>query len=359
MKKFIMSREFCVKLYLLQRKGDLIMKIKKLSAMILAGVLAVTALTGCGSQVAQTGNSGSSESGSSETVYKIGLCQLVQHDALDKATEGFEDKLKELLGDQVEFDLQNAAGDSATCATIANQFVSSDYDLIFANATASLQAASAATSEIPIVGTSITDYATALDIDDWTGVTGRNITGTSDLAPLSEQASMFKELLPDAVKVGLLYCSSEPNSKYQVDIVAEELEKLGYECTFYAFADSNDVAAVTTTACDSSDALYIPTDNTAAANTEIIANIANPANIPIIVGEEGICQGCGIATLSISYYSIGQIAGEMAYEILVNGADPSTMDIEYAQDLTKKYVKDRAESLGITVPDDYEELAEE
>lgn len=322
--------------------------------MILAGAMAVTALAGCGTKTADT-----EKNASGEKTYKIGMCQLVQHEALDKASEGFQDALKEKLGDKVEFDLQNAAGDSATCATIVNQFVSSGSDLIFANATPALQAAAAATSDIPVIGTSITDYATALDIDDWSGVTGRNITGTSDLAPLAEQAAMFKELLPDAKKIGLLYCSSEANSKYQVDVVTEALTKLGYECTPYAFADSNDVAAVTTTACENSDALYIPTDNTAAANTEIIANIANPAKIPVIAGEEGICNGCGIATLSISYYSIGKVAGEMAYEVLVNGADPATMEIKYADDLTKKYVKERAEQLGITVPEGYEELVVE
>ncbi|MGN1115274.1 MAG: ABC transporter substrate-binding protein [Candidatus Ornithomonoglobus sp.] len=331
------------------------MSIKKIMAVAAAGAMAVSALAGCGGSSSTTENTQSGDK-----VYKIGLCQLVQHDALDAATQGFEDKLTELLGEgNVEFDLQNAAGDSATCSTIVNQFVSAGDDLIFANATASLQAAASATADIPIVGTSITDYATALDITDWTGTTGRNITGTSDLAPLAEQAEMFKELLPDAKNIGLIYCSSEPNSKYQVDIVAEELANLGFTTKLYPFADSNDVAAVTTTACDESDALYIPTDNTAAANTEIIANIANPANKPIIAGEEGICAGCGIATLSISYYSIGQIAGEMAYEILVNGADPSTMEIKYAEDLTKKYSADRAEALGITIPDDYEPLAAE
>jgi putative ABC transport system substrate-binding protein len=329
------------------------MNIKKIAALTVTGAMAVSALTGCGTKTDTAKTEG-------DKVYKIGLCQLVQHDALDAATKGFEDKLTELLGEgNVEFDLQNAANDSATCATIVNQFVSSGDDLIFANATASLQAAASATSDIPIIGTSITDYATALDIDDWTGTTGRNISGTSDLAPLEEQAAMFKELLPDAKNIGLLYCSSEPNSKYQVDIVAASLEEMGYTTTMYPFADSNDVAAVTTTACGASDALYIPTDNTAAANTEIIANIANPANMPVIAGEEGICGGCGIATLSISYYSIGEIAGEMAYDILVNGADPSTMEIKYAENLTKKYVPERAEKLGITVPDDYEALTTE
>ena len=327
------------------------MKLKKTLALIIAGLMATAALSGC------QGQTGSDTT--DEDIYSIGLIQLVQHEALDSATEGFQDALKDKLGDNVTFDLQNASGDSTTCATIANQFVSSNKDLIFANATPALQAAAAATADIPIVATSITDYATALDIDGWTGVSGRNITGTADLAPLAEQAAMFKELLPEAQNIGLLYCSGEPNSKYQVDIVKAELEQLGYTCTEYTFADSNDVAAVTTTACQNSDALYIPTDNTAAANTEVIANIANPANIPIIASEEGICKGCGIATLSISYYNLGYTSGEMAYEILVNGADPSTMEIKYATDLTKMYIKDRAEKLNITIPDDYEELVVE
>ena len=332
------------------------MKIKKLIAVLSAGTLAALSLAGC-SGSPKTADGGAA---SSDKVYKVGICQLVQHEALDKATEGFKDALIEKLGEgNVEFDEQNAANDSATCATIVNQFVASNTDLIFANATPALQAAASATSEIPIVGTSITDYATALDIDDWTGTTGRNITGTSDLAPLAQQAAMFKELLPDAKTIGLLYCSSEANSKYQVDVVTEELTNLGYECVPYAFSDSNDVAAVVTSACENSDALYIPTDNTAAANTEIIANIANPANIPVIAGEEGICRGCGIATLSISYYSIGKIAGEMAYEILANGADPAEMEVKFADELTKKYNKERAEQLNITIPEGYEELAAE
>ena len=314
-------------------------KMKKLLAIMAASTLAVTSLAGCGGTTgggAASGTSGGSAESKADTAesYSVGLIQLVQHEALDKATEGFMDTLEEKLGDKVKFDLQNAAGDSATCATIANQQVSSNVDLIFANATPALQAAAAATDSIPIVGTSITDYATALDIDDWTGTTGRNITGTADLAPLEEQAAMFKELLPDAKNIGLLYCSNEANSKYQIDIVAAELEKLGYTTTEYPFADSND-------------------------NGEIVANIAVPANIPVIAGEEGICRACGIATLSISYYSLGQAAGEMAYDILVNGKDPAEMEIQYAEDLTKMYAPERAEALGITIPDDYEALAEE
>ncbi len=334
--------------------------IKKLLAGALALALAGTMLVGCGEKE-ETENQQNDISNveTTDKTYQVGILQLVQHPALDEATQGFKDALTEKLGDKVVFDEQNASNEPTICSTIANQFVSDKKDLIFANATPALQSAAAATADIPIVGTSITDYATALDIDEWTGLTGRNITGTADLAPLAEQAAMFKELVPDAEKVGLLYCSGEANSKYQVDIVAAELESLGYETKMFSFADSNDVAQVTTQACSECDALYVPTDNTAASNTTLIANIVNPANIPLIAGEEGICSGCGVATLSISYYSIGRKAGEMAYEILVNGADPAEMEIQYADELTKKYVPERAETLGITIPEDYEAIAAE
>ena len=254
------------------------------------------------------------------------------------------------------FDEQNAAGEPATCTTIVNQFVSGKVDLIFANATGALQAAVSATDSIPIVGTSVTDYATALEMKDWSGKTGINVTGTSDLAPLDKQAEMFKELLPNAKKVGILYCSGEANSKYQALEIAKYLKKLGIETKEYTSADSNDLAQVVTTACAEVDALYVPTDNTMASNAQIINNIAEPAKIPIIAGEKGICEGCGIATLSIDYYSIGKKAGEMAYEILVNGKDPAEMDIGFAEDLTKQYIESRCQTFGITVPSGYEAI---
>ena len=284
--------------------------------------------------------------------YRVGVCQLVQHVALDAATQGFEDALKEAFGDSVTFDEQNAQGDSNTCSTIINSFVSADVDLILANATPALQAAAAGTNEIPILGTSITDYATALEIEGFDGVVGGNISGTADLAPLDGQADMLQELLPDAKTVGLLYCSAEANSQYQVDTIKGFLEDKGYTCTPYAFSDSNDLATVVTSAADASDVIYIPTDNTCASNTEIINNICEPAGVPVVAGEEGICKGCGIATLSIDYYELGQATGQMAVKIL-NGEDISTMAIEYAPNFTKEYVAERAEKLGITIPEDY------
>ena len=222
-------------------------------------------------------------------VYNIGICQLVQHEALDAATQGFKDALVEKLGEgSVKFDEQNASGDSANCATIVNGFVSNGVDLILANATAPLQAAAQATADIPVLGTSITDYATALDISDWTGTVGNNISGTSDLAPLDQQAAMIQELFPDAKSVGLLYCSAEPNSVYQCDVIEGCLTEEGYTVARYAFTDTNDVTSVAQTAADNSDVIYIPTDNTAASNTEAIANVVIPAKVPVVAGEEEI-----------------------------------------------------------------------
>ena len=285
--------------------------------------------------------------------YTVGVCQLVTHDALDAATQGFMDALTEELGDAVTFDVQNAAGDSNTCSTIVNSFVAADVDLILANATAALQAAVAATADIPILGTSVTEYGVALDIDDFTGTVGGNVSGTSDLAPLDQQAAMLQALFPDAKNVGLLYCSAEANSQYQVDTVKGYLEEMGYTCTLYPFADSNDAAAVTQTAADASDVIYVPTDNTVAANTGIVDNICQPAGVPVIAGEEGICKGCGVATLSISYYDLGVTTGKMAAKILTGEADISTMPIAYAENFTPKFNTVIGEALGVAMPEGY------
>ncbi len=291
-------------------------------------------------------------------VYVVGICQLVQHDALDAATQGFKDALTEELGSSVTFDEQNAQGDSNTCSTIINSFVSNDVDLILANATPALQAAAAGTNTIPILGTSVTEYGVALEIDGFDGTVGGNISGTSDLAPLDGQADMLAELFPDAKTVGLLYCSAEANSQYQVDTIKTFLEGKGYSCEYFAFSDSNDLSAVVTNAANTVDVIYVPTDNTAASNTEIINNICLPAGVPVVAGEEGICAGCGVATLSISYYDIGVATGKMAAKILAEGADISAMPIEYAPNFTKKYQAANCEALNITVPDDYEAIAE-
>ena len=340
-------------------KRAFIMK-KKLLSVVLTAVMAATVLTGCGSTDNGTASTTAGSAAQTEAVastdgkvYNIGICQLVEHEALDAATQGFQDALKDKLGDNVKFDLQNAQGEQTTAATICNGFVSDGVDLILANATSPLQSAAAATTSIPILGTSVTDYATALEISDWSGATGRNISGTSDLAPIEEQEAMLKELFPDVKQVGLLYCSAEANSLYQIQLFEAALDKDGIAYKEYAIADTNEVQSVTTAAARECDVLYIPTDNTLASVTETVYNVVAPAKVPVIAGEEGICNGCGVATLSISYYDLGYATGEMAYEILAEGADITTMDVRYAPNVTKKYNAKICEELGITVPDDY------
>ena len=289
-----------------------------------------------------------------EAQYTVGVIQLVTHDALDAATQGFIDALNAEMGEGVvEVDIQNAAGDSNTCSTMANAFVAAEVDLIMANATPALQAATAATGDIPILGTSVTEYGVALGIDGFTGTVGGNVSGTSDLAPLDQQAAMIVELFPEAKSIGLLYCSAEANSQYQVDTVKAILEGMGLTATLYPFADSNDVAAVAQNACDASDVIYVPTDNTVAANTGIVDNICQPAGIPVVAGEAGICGGCGVATLSISYYDLGVTTGKMAAQILKGEADISTMAIAYAENFTPQYNAAICEALGVTVPETY------
>ena len=330
---------------------------KKLFSLALAAIMTLS-LAACGAKEeapaeapAETPAETPAEAPAAET-YNVGICQLVQHVALDAATQGFMDALNEALPGQVNFDNQNASNDIPLCSTIVGQFVAADVDLIMANATPALQAASAATTEIPILGTSITEYGVALEIDGFDGTVGGNLSGTSDLAPLDQQAAMLKEWFPDAKSVGLIYCSAEANSQYQVDVVKAELEALGYACELYSFSDSNDLAAVTESAVVNSDVIYVPTDNTVAANTGIIDNICRPAKVPVIAGEEGICSGCGVATLSISYYDLGVATGKMAAKILTGEADVSEMPIEYAP-ATPKYNADICADLGLTAPEGY------
>ena len=310
---------------------------KKLIAVILA-VLMIVSMTACASAKKDT--------------YVVGICQIQAHPALDKATQGFKDALTEELGDKVTYQQKDAGGEYTNCGTITDGFVADKVDLILANATAPLQAAASATNEIPILGTSVTDYATALNIADWNGTVGGNISGTTDLAPLDQQAAMVQELFPDAKNVGL-YCSGEPNSVYQVNKVQDYLEEMGYTCTQYGFADVNELAAVTQTACDGSDVIYIPTDNTAAQYTETIANVVLPANVPVVAGESGICAGCGVATLSIDYYDLGYATGKMAAQILSGEADISTMAVQSAAEVAKYYNAANCEALGVTIPDGY------
>lgn len=316
---------------------------KKLLVMLMAVMMLM--LTACAQ------GSGSETPNEAKT-YTVGVIQLVQHAALDDATNGFADELKKQLGDNVEIRVENASGDPATCSVIANGFIQDGVDLIMANATPALQAASSATGDIPILGTSVTDYASALGIDNLNGSTGINVSGTSDLPPLDEQAQMILDLFPETKTVGIIYCSSEANSIYQVNAVQKYLEGKGIEVIASSFTDSNDIAMVTQDLCSKIDVLYIPTDNTAASCAQTIAGVILPAGIPAITGDEGTCIGCGVATLAISYYDLGAETGKMAAEIL-GGADVSTMAIRYSAQPIKEYNKDICTQLSINIPDDY------
>ena len=319
---------------------------KRIICLALAALMVLSALTlaGCGEKKAKD-------------KYVVGICQLVQHTALDAATQGFIDALNEALPGKVEFRNKNASGEANNCATIVNGFVSDKVDLIMANATPALTAAVSATKDIPVLGTSITAYGVALDITDFSGTVGGNVSGTSDLADLSAQAAMITEWFPETKTVGLLFCSAEPNSRYQIEEVAKYLADKGIESKEFAFTDTNDVTAVTQAAADYADVIYIPTDNTAAANTEAIANVLLPAKVPAICGEEGICSGCGVATLSISYYDLGVTTGKMAAKILTGEADISKMPIEYTG-ATKKYNASMCDALGIKPLDGYTAIGE-
>ncbi|MCI5484997.1 MAG: ABC transporter substrate-binding protein [Clostridiales bacterium] len=316
---------------------------KKLIAMVLAAVMVLAMASAAPAAKAE------------EASYTVGICQLVQHAALDAATQGFKDALTEKLGDKVTFDEQNAQGEPATCSTIVTGFVANEYDLIMANATPALLAAVSATDTIPILGTSVTDYATALAIDDMDATvgTGINVSGTSDGVPAQLYADTVMELVPEAKKVAIVYCSAEPNSVLQADQFIACMDELGVATEVFTFADSNDIQAVVTAAIEGADAMYIPTDNTAASNMTIVSNICAPAGVPLICGEEGMCGAGGLATVSISYYDIGYVCGEMAYEILVNGADVSAMPIGYAASPEKKYNADYAEAIGFEMPEGY------
>ncbi len=315
---------------------------KKLLALALAVLMALS-LCACSNTA-------------SKDTYSVGICQLMQHVALDDATQGFIDALYDELGEEnVQIDTQNAGGEMTMCTTVVNQFVANGVDLIMANATPALQAAAAATVEIPIVGTSVTEYGVALGIENFSGTVGGNITGASDLASLQEQAKMIREWFPDVKNIALLYCSSEANSQYQVDVMKTELEAMGYTCAYTAFSDSNDIAGVVENCVANYDLIYVPTDNTVASNTEIIDNICRPAQVPVIGGDGGICRGCTVATLCIEYYDLGYAAGQMAARILKGESNVAEMPIAYAE-ASAVYNADLCKALGLTPPAGYAAL---
>ena len=329
------------------------MKMKKAMSLLAMAMAAVMGMTGCG------GSNDAADDSAENKVYHIGIIQQMEHGSLDQATQGFEDKLTELLGeDSVEFDYQNAQGEQANCTTIATKFVSDGCDLIMANATTALQTAAAATSDIPIVGTSVTDYVTAGVVES-NEAPGANVTGVSDLASIEKQIDILMQFCDkENTKVAVAYCSAEPNSAYQVELAEKYLKEQNIPYEIYTAADSNEIQAVVTKAVADCNAMYIPTDNTFANNMEIVKNIAVPARVPTVTGAEAMCEVGALATLSVSYYDVGVKAAEMAYDILVNGKNPAEMPIAYlTEGLVPKYNADIAEALDITIPEGMEPIA--
>ena len=325
---------------------------KKLLVMLLS-VLMVLTLAGCSSN---GGSSEQPEGNSEETkTLKIGVVQLIQHAALDAATQGFVDEVKKAFPD-ADINVQNAAGDSATCSTIVQGFVNDGVDMIMANATPALQAAVSATEDIPILGTSVTEYGVALGIDGFNGLIGSNVSGTSDLAPLDQQAQMIVDLFPETKTVGIIFCSNEANSKYQVEVVSNELTKKGIEVKTASFTDSNDISMVCEDLCSQVDLIYIPTDNQAASCAETIANVVLEKKIPVIAGEEGICSLCGIATLTINYYDLGVTTGQMAVKILNGESRIEEMPIQYFENPVRKFNPEVCDLFGVSVPEDFEPI---
>ena len=329
---------------------------KKMIALVCAAML-VLGMTAC---AGEQNNDPTNVNNQNDGKFVIGICQFMPHPALDKATEGFIAAVEEGLGkENVEFDLQNAAGEASNCTTIVGGLVASKVDLIMANATPAVAAAYNATETIPILGTSVTEYGVALGIENFSGTVGANVSGTSDLADLAKQAQMVIDWCPDAKNVALLYCSAEPNSKYQIEEVQKILEGKGLNCKQFDFADTSVLMSVTQAAASFADVIYVPTDNTVANNATAIDSICRPAGIPIIAGEAGVCAGCGIATLSIDYYDLGYATGKMAVRILKDGEDITKMPIEYAPEVSYLYNEEICKELSITPLDGYQKLVTE
>lgn len=321
------------------------MKCKKFFAAA-AACLMVAGLAACG-------NKPSTPSNPDEKVFQIGIVQLAEHPAMDEATRGFKEFLTEKLGDKVQFNVQNAQGEQTNCTTIVNQFVSSKVDLIMANATNAVKAAREATSDIPVVGTSVTDYVSCGLVAS-NEAPGANVTGASDMNPVTVQVDLMKTLCPTVKTVGIVINSGEENSAIQAEEAKTAFEAEGFTVKIYSVADTNEIQTVVTAACNEVDAFYEPTDNLIAANVPTMSNITTAAGKPVICGEGGMCESGFLATYAISYYELGRAAGEQAFNILVNGADPATTPIFFfdVSNLSLVINEENAAELGITIPEE-------
>ena len=328
----------------------------KKSLKAVAAVIAAIALTtACSSGTAEetteetTESTESTESTGDGTTYKIGVLQFTQHAALDKTNEGFIAALDD-AGISYEIDQQNASNDQSTCQTIAEKLVNDGNDLIYAIATPAAQAVAGLTKDIPVVISAVTDPAESGLVAD-NNAPGGNVTGVSDLTPIKEQIDLLKQLIPDAQTIGVLYCSAESNSAIQAEMAREACEALGMEAVDYTVSNTNEIQTVVESMVGKVDAVYAPTDNTIANGMATVSMIANDNGLPVIVGESGQVEAGGLATYGIDYYQLGYMAGEMAVDILVNGADPAEIPVGYlsADKCELAVNEDTAAKLGIDV----------
>lgn len=300
---------------------------------LLAGMgLSALSLVACGNNAASTSANTSTATSAATSAaaggtFKIGVLQLVEHEALDASNRGFVDALDE-AGISYTIDQQNAQGDQSSCQTIAAKLVGDQDDLILAIATPAAQAVAGATTEIPIVATAITDFADSGLVAD-NKAPGNNVTGSSDLTPVEAQIKMLHTVLPEAKTVGVLYCTAEANSELQAAMAKEACESLGLTAQNYTASSSNEIQSVVESMVGKVDAIYVPTDNTMAASAALICSIAKENVIPVVAGESGIFNAGALCTYTIDYYELGKLAGQMAVRILTEGANPATMPIEY------------------------------
>ncbi len=308
----------------------------KKSMLIVAAVLAASmALTSCG-------NKGPKK-------ISVGILQLVEHAALDANYQGFVDGLKEagyVDGENITIDYQNAQGEQANCTTIADKFVSDKKDLIFAIATPAAQAVAAKTESIPVLISSVTDPKTAGLVDS-NEKPGHNITGTSDLTPCAAQIDLIKQLYPNTKKVGMLFCSAEDNSRFQINLAEAECDKIGLSYEEYTVSNQNEVMTVVQSMVGKVDAIYAPTDNMIAATMGVVGEVAADAKIPVICGEEGMVQAGGLATYGLNYYQLGKQTATMAVSILKGEKKPADMAIQYLTSCDFSYNPETADLLGI------------
>lgn len=345
------------------------MKMKKILSLMMAAIMVLAMVTACSPKEAASTNENTAEAPAEETpaaeetteeqaqapadkVFKIGVCQLVEHAALDASYEGFVAGLKEAGfedGVNIEIDYQNAQGDQATCNTIAAKFVNDGVDLILAIATPAAQAVANATKDIPILVTAVTDPAESKLVAS-NDAPGGNVSGTSDLTPVAKQIELLKQLIPDAENIAVLYCSSEGNSKIQGDMAVAKAEELGLKAEVVTVADSNEIQQVVQSLVGKVDAIYSPTDNVIAAGMQTVALVSEPNNIPVIVGESNMVHSGGLATYGIDYFELGRQTGAQAVKILAEGANPAEMPIEYLEEVELTINVEQAEKIGVTIP---------